>query len=106
MGKKRNKGRIKLWVIIFFTALATETVIFAVRYSQSHATFKKYNDWWIQDRPLHEIEERYGEFDVCYQDKAGYFIYTDSASGIDYYYIMEYDPKDRVRKIYIGPWSE
>ncbi len=100
---KKIRTPLKISVCIIIVAV--------LYYFMSHSIYWKYNDWWIlgkcmpfdASKPDHEIEKRYGEFDVNLPetDAVGYYLYTDN-SGDKYYYLIELNPKNRATDVYIG----
>lgn len=75
-------------------------------YRISHSTYYKYNNWLIIGSSYNEVEKIYGEFDMEYSNKKGYYIgYDNSAimpSHQTQYYWMEYDENGIITNVYIG----
>ena len=77
----------------------------------SHPTYYKYNDWAVLGQDIHEVRERYGEFDFGEiregrSGEVGYYIYTDNGPImpdhlLHYYWIM-YDEHGVVYEVYDG----
>lgn len=91
---------------IHFVLLAG-TILYAV----SHSTYYKYNDWAILQSNIHQVEEKYGTFDLgeIQKDQKGrvaYYIYTDNGpimpDYLKHYYYLEYDEKGIVYHVYEG----
>ncbi|MBD5087301.1 MAG: hypothetical protein HDT30_00595 [Clostridiales bacterium] len=91
--QKKSKKRISIFLIIGI-ALLSSVIVFL----SSHATYYKYNDWWIIGRSISEIESKYGEFDfgefkANTSGKVGYYIYMDNGlimpDYLKHYYYIE-----------------
>ncbi|MDE7425820.1 MAG: hypothetical protein K2N51_19340 [Lachnospiraceae bacterium] len=102
--KKKSKKRLSIFLIISIASLSSMIVFLC-----SHATYYKYNDWWIIGRSISEIESKYGEFDfgeykANTSGKVGYYIYTDDGpimpDHLKHYYYIEYDNEGIANKVY------
>lgn len=69
-------------------------------FNASHSTYYKYNDWRILNSNIHNVYEKYGEFDIgSIQDgksgKVAYYIYKDEghvmSDHLAHYYWIYYD---------------
>ncbi len=85
-------------IIIAATALLT--------YLIPHSTYYKYDNWWIVGKNHTEVAERYGEFDIEYGSRKGYYIGDDDAivmpSHQPMYYWMMCDDSGVVTEVYVA----
>ncbi len=97
--------------IVIVAAVNTALLSAVLLFNASHATYYKYNDWFILNNDIHAVEQRYGEFDLGefhdnHKGRVGYYIYTDNGpimpDHLPHYYYIEYDEKGIVRKVYDG----
>lgn len=93
---------MKKTLVIIIAVIAVLSAV--ISYFCFHPTFYKYNDAWIIGRSIDEVEERYGEFDLDWDYRKGYYIYNDDRGflpdGLDHYYYMEYDENGIVYEVY------
>ena len=87
-----------LIIVIIFIGL----ILFEV----SHATYYKYNDWWIKGRHISEVTARYGKLDKDFGHEKGYFI-SDGNTWImldhqPQYYWMVCDDNEIVYEIFVS----
>ena len=95
--------------VIILAIIIISIIIFAV----FNVTSTKLSENWIIGRSSNEIEERYGEFDLNFENKSAYEIPEDffdrvwryfmGGTPINYYYI-EFDENGMAEKVYIAPY--
>ena len=90
--KRHNPIRSKVIQLLIIVTLFICLHLFEV----SHATYYKYNDWWIKGRHISEVIARYGKPDKEFGYFILYYIYTDD--GPHYYWIY-YDENGIVYEV-------
>lgn len=100
--QKRLGGRL-----IFLVAAGVITAA-VLLFTNSHATYYRFNDWAVSGSDVQYVTERYGEPDIDHYipGKGGslwYYIYTDDGpvmpDHLDHYYYIGLDENGRVIEI-------
>ena len=98
----RNRTFSKKIVIGF--AVSIILLALAVLFICSHRIHYQYNDWWILNHTIDEVENRYGNFDFEIGGISGYYLYTDNGpimpDHLEHYYYMEYDAQGNIYRVY------
>lgn len=99
---RKRKLRTSILSLIASVLLLTGNSLFI----HSHATYYKYNDWWVEQHSREEIRERYGDFDIEKPAFAAYFIYCDMdgflPDHLQHYYYIWFDKNGMVNKVEDG----
>lgn len=94
--------------LAFFIAAGVVTAA-VLLFTNSHATYYRFNDWAISGSEAAAVIEKYGEPDIGgytagKSGKLGYYIYHDDGpimpDNLDHYYYVEYNEQGRVTAVY------
>lgn len=95
--KKKNMIILPSSIIIISILL----LIGSVLYIESHATFFRYNDWYIVGNSKEKVEDKYGifHFDYIENDGSGVAVYK----GVDWseLYCMKYNEQGIITSVYM-----
>ena len=106
VSKEKTKLR-ELWREILIITIIIVIIITSVcLFISSRSTYYKYNDWWIIGRSVEEVETRYGEFDIIFGNRVGYYLYTHNgpimADYLPRYYYMKFDENNIIYEVFKG----
>lgn len=89
-------------------------LVLSILFYMSHSTYYKYNDWFIMNNDIRNVQKRYGDFDWDHEiidgerGMVGYYVYTNDGplsidpDHLDRYYYIRYDENGKVYEVYVG----
>jgi len=85
--------------------------LLGILFLASHSTHYRYNDWFVLNSSIEQVQRRYGDFDLGRvhpgsSGRVGYYIYKDTRGimpdYLEHYYYMDYDETGRVYHVFDG----